>query len=99
MSNSIVTETFRVQPGEKVDLGGRPTTVKPLFESKKDYHHISMQAYEAALGATSTADSPWYDVPADDKKNARLIISQIILDAFHEIPMAYPEATADGERN
>jgi PPK2 family polyphosphate:nucleotide phosphotransferase len=55
---------------------------------------LYQQAYEAALGATSTDDSPWYVVPADSKKNARLIISQIILDAFHEIPMAYPKATA-----
>ena len=54
---------------------------------------LYMQAYEQALGATSTADSPWYIVPADDKKNARLIVSQIILDAFHEIPMAYPKTT------
>lgn len=40
MSESIVTESFRVQPGEKVDLGSRPTTVKPLFKSKKQYHHM-----------------------------------------------------------
>jgi len=40
MSNSIVTKNFRVQAGEKVDLGSRPTTVKPLFKSKKQYHHM-----------------------------------------------------------
>jgi len=52
------------------------------------------QAYEDALGATSTADSSWYAVPADNKKNARLIISQIILDAFKELKMSYPKTTA-----
>jgi len=56
------------------------------------------QAYEAALGETSTADSPWYVVPADDKKNARLIVSQIVLDAFHELKMAYPQTTAKRRR-
>lgn len=55
---------------------------------------LYMQAYEAALSATSTADSPWHVVPADDKKNARLIVSQIILNAFNEIPMAYSKTTA-----
>jgi len=55
---------------------------------------LYMQAYEAALGATSTTDSPWYVIPADSKKNARLIISQIIIDAYHEIPMAYPKTSA-----
>ncbi len=41
----------------------------------KDYMH----AYQACLQATSTQDAPWYVVPADDKQNARLIVSQIIL--------------------
>ncbi len=55
---------------------------------------LYMQAYEACLSATSTAIAPWYVVPADDKKNARLIVSQILLDTFHELEMAYPETTA-----
>ena len=57
-----------------------------------------MQAYEACLSATSTATAPWYVVPADDKKNARLIVSQIILDAFNELQMAYPKTTAKRRR-
>jgi polyphosphate kinase 2 (PPK2 family) len=52
-----------------------------------------MKAYEACLGATSTDDAPWHVVPADDKKNARLIISQILLDVFKGLDMAYPEPT------
>jgi len=59
---------------------------------------LYMQAYEDAIGATSTADSPWYVVPADDKKNARLIISQIIMDAFKDLKMAYPKTTAKRRR-
>lgn len=57
-----------------------------------------MQAYEACLSATSTAAAPWYVVPADDKKNARLIISQIILDTFNSLEMAYPKTTAKRRR-
>ena len=53
-----------------------------------------MQAYEACLGATSTKNSPWYVVPADDKKNARLIISEIILDTFNSLDMHYPKTDA-----
>jgi len=53
-----------------------------------------MQAYEACLGATSTKISPWYVVPADDKKNARLIISKIILDTFNSLKMHYPKTDA-----
>ncbi|MHB8520007.1 MAG: ADP-polyphosphate phosphotransferase [Limisphaerales bacterium] len=57
-----------------------------------------MQAYEACLSATSTVTAPWYVVPADDKKNARLIVSQIVMDAFNELKMAYPKTTARRRR-
>ena len=53
-----------------------------------------MKAYEECLGATSTRDAPWYVVPADDKENARLIVSQIILDTFEGLKMAYPKTSA-----
>jgi hypothetical protein len=53
-----------------------------------------MEAYEACLQATSTNLNPWYVVPADDKENARLIVSQIILDAFVNIKLSYPKMTA-----
>jgi PPK2 family polyphosphate:nucleotide phosphotransferase len=57
-----------------------------------------MAAYEECLQATSTHDSPWYIVPADDKHNARLIVSQVILDTFDELKMAYPKATPKREK-
>ena len=56
----------------------------------KDY----TAAYEACLGATSTHHAPWYAVPADDKENARTIVSQIVLDTLKELKMAYPKTTA-----
>jgi len=51
----------------------------------KDYQH----AYETCLSKTSALVAPWYVVPADHKKNAHLIISQIILDALKALPMKY----------
>lgn len=50
-----------------------------------------MQAYEECLSATSTDNAPWYVVPADDKLNARLIISSIILDTLKKLGMTYPK--------
>jgi len=57
-----------------------------------------MKAFEECLGATSTADAPWYVVPADDKENARLIVSQIILDTFERLKLSYPKTTAARRR-
>lgn len=57
-----------------------------------------MKAYENCLRATSTACAPWYVVPADDKPNARLIVSHIILYALEELKMAYPIPDAKRRR-
>jgi len=65
---------------------------------ERKYWKQYMEAYEDCLAATSTSHAPWYVVPADDKENARLIISQIVLDAFKELKMAYPKTTAKRRR-
>jgi PPK2 family polyphosphate:nucleotide phosphotransferase len=65
---------------------------------ERKYWKQYMKAYEACLNATSTHHAPWYVVPADDKENARLIVSQIVLDALNELKMAYPKTTAKRRR-
>ena len=55
-------------------------------------------AYEECLSATSTDHSPWYVVPADDKENARLIVSQIVLDTLEGLGMSYPKVSAEREQ-
>jgi PPK2 family polyphosphate:nucleotide phosphotransferase len=63
------------------------------IHERKYWKHY-MKAYEGCFQATSTHHAPWYVVPADDKENARLIVSQIVLDALGELKMAYPKTTA-----
>ena len=60
----------------------------------KDY----MKAYEECLSTTSTREAPWYVVPADDKENARLIVSQIVLDALDGLRMKYPTTSTTRRR-
>jgi PPK2 family polyphosphate:nucleotide phosphotransferase len=57
-----------------------------------------MHAYEECLSATSTHRAPWYVVPADDKENARLIISEIILNTFKALKLTYPKPSAEHQR-
>ena len=52
-----------------------------------------MRAYEDCLSATSTRTAPWHVVPADDKYNARLIISRIVIDALQGLKLNYPKMT------
>jgi polyphosphate kinase 2 (PPK2 family) len=67
-------------------------SVADIHERK--YWRRYTEAYEACLQATSTHHTPWYVVPADDKDNARLIVSRIVLDAFESLKMVSPKATA-----
>ena len=64
------------------------------IEERKFWKHYRT-AYEECLSATSTVDSPWYVVPADDKENARLIVSQIVLDTLDDLKMAYPKTSTE----
>jgi len=57
---------------------------------EREYWSDYMAAYEACLEGTSTRHSPWFIVPADDKQNTRLIISEIILRTLRKLKMKYP---------
>ncbi|HEY4970286.1 MAG TPA: ADP-polyphosphate phosphotransferase [Steroidobacteraceae bacterium] len=57
-----------------------------------------MHAYEKALSATSTKHAPWYVVPADDKRNTRLIVSRIVLDTLDALELRHPTTSAARRR-
>lgn len=60
----------------------------------KEYMH----AYQDAIAATSTGDCPWYIVPADDKLNARLIVSRILIDTLESLNLHYPDVGPERRR-
>jgi PPK2 family polyphosphate:nucleotide phosphotransferase len=66
--------------------------------AERKFWNPYMKAYEECLTATSTGHAPWYVVPADDKESARLIVSQIVLDTFEGLKMAFPKTSAKRRR-
>ncbi len=58
-----------------------------------------MKAYEDALENTSTADSPWFVVPADKKWLTRLAVSEIIVKKMRELDMKYPTVSDAHRQN
>ena len=65
---------------------------------ERGYWKQYRKAYEACLQATSTRRAPWYVVPADDKPNARLIVSQVILETLRGLDIRYPRPDAARRR-
>jgi PPK2 family polyphosphate:nucleotide phosphotransferase len=57
-----------------------------------------LRAHEECLTATSRDYAPWYVVPADDKLNARLIVSQVIIDALATLKLRYPRLSSSRRR-
>jgi PPK2 family polyphosphate:nucleotide phosphotransferase len=51
------------------------------------------RAYADCLAATSAEGAPWYVVPADDKKNSRLIVSAIIREELRGLKLAFPRVS------
>jgi polyphosphate kinase 2 (PPK2 family) len=75
---------------ERIDQPEKNWKFSEADIKKRGFWDQYMAAYEACLGATSTSEAPWYVVPADDKENARLIVSRILLDTLGALDMAYP---------
>jgi PPK2 family polyphosphate:nucleotide phosphotransferase len=48
------------------------------------------KAYEALLGATSTAHAPWTIVPSDSKTHRNLMIASLVRDKLKSLGLKYP---------
>ena len=83
---------------ERIDDPDKNWKFSAADVEERKFWNQYMKAYEACLSATSTKQAPWYVVPADDKENARLIVSQVILDVFNGLKMTYPRPTAQHRR-
>lgn len=82
----------------RIDDPDKNWKFSPADIEERKFWSDYMKAYEECLSATSTNEAPWYVVPADDKENARLIVSQIVLDAFEKLKMSYPKSSPDHQK-
>ncbi len=59
-----------------------------LVESKQ--WDAYMDAYQAALRATSKPWAPWYAIPADSKSYMKRAVAEIVVDTLSQLPLAFP---------
>lgn len=53
------------------------------------------EAYQAVFDRTSTPHAPWHVIPADDKRYARLAVSQLLVEALESLDLDWPQADFD----
>ena len=82
----------------RIDDPRKNWKLSPADLAERRYWKDYMRAYEKCLTATSTDEAPWYVVPADDKDDGRVIISQIILETLAKLRLRYPETTPARQR-
>ncbi len=58
---------------------------------ERQYWDRYMKAYENAIAETASKEAPWYIIPADDKENARLIVSDILLKTMKKLKLSWPQ--------
>lgn len=90
----ISKEEQRKRLLQRVDETAKNWKVNRADIEERKYWDEYMVAYEDCLRATSTKNAPWYIIPADDKLNARLIISRAVIEAMRGLPLAYPQPDA-----
>jgi PPK2 family polyphosphate:nucleotide phosphotransferase len=78
---------------ERIDEADKNWKFSSADIQERKYWPRYIEAFEDCLSATSTHHAPWYAVPADQKENARLIVSQIVLDSLADLKLKYPKTT------
>jgi PPK2 family polyphosphate:nucleotide phosphotransferase len=83
---------------ERIDEPDKNWKFSTADVEERKYWNDYRKAYEKCLSATSTKHAPWYVVPADDKRNSRLIVSRIVQATVEDLKLAYPKASPKRRR-
>ena len=78
---------------ERLDVPEKNWKFSPADLAERAYWDDYMAAYEQAIAATSTADAPWYVIPADHKWAARALVGDVITTTIRNLDLTYPEVT------
>lgn len=78
---------------QRIDDPDKNWKLSPSDLSVREEWDEYQEVYAACIGATSTSCAPWHVIPADDKKNARILISKFVVDALQSLKMDYPQVT------
>jgi PPK2 family polyphosphate:nucleotide phosphotransferase len=78
-------------PAKNYKVDPKDFEERKLWDKYREY-------YEDCMTRTSTGNTPWYIIPADDKKNARLIMANILLKRLEAMPLQLPEIPKDTKK-
>jgi len=62
---------------------------------EREHFDDYMDSYEDLIRNTSTKESPWFVVPADNKWFTRLVVASVVTDALESIKPSFPKLDGD----
>jgi len=78
---------------ERIDNPGKNWKFSLSDMKERGYWDEYQKAYGDAIAETSTKESPWFIIPADDKRYARLAIASVITNKFEKLKIHYPKVS------
>lgn len=80
---------------ERIDNPDKNWKFSASDAKERKYWNDYMNAYEQLIINTSTENSPWYVIPADDKPYARIAVAAAIISAMDSMDLKYPEVSTE----
>ena len=82
----------------RIDEADKNWKFSPADFAERKFWDQYRELYEDCLSATSTKTAPWHVIPADDKYNARLIVSRLVIGAMQGLDLRYPKVNRTRRR-
>ena len=76
---------------ERIDNPEKNWKFSSADSKERKYWNDYMKAYEDMIRNTSTKNSPWYVIPADNKWFTRLVVAAAVIDALASLDLEYPK--------
>ena len=83
---------------KRIENPAKNWKMDPADLRERQWWSAYVRAYEECLPATSFREAPWHIVPADDKRNARLILAELLLEALRGFKLRPPRPSPDWRR-
>ncbi len=80
---------------ERINDPGKNWKFEENDVKERDHWDDYQRAFEDCINETATEKCPWYVIPADDKRNMRLIVGKIIGEELESMDMGYPETSPE----
>ena len=80
---------------ERIDNPDKNWKFSAADANERTFWREYMKAYEEMIQNTSTEDSPWFVIPADNKSYARIVIASVIINAMDKLNLEYPKVSPE----